>query len=538
MQEVSHPVDEPVLREHVSPFTDFVRGFATSGIEKPVNAVLDIADHVTGSNLPKLDIVDDPTGGIASTLGSIAGTTADIALLSYGTGKAMNALGVPGAGLGYGTMRLGVTGAVYGSVFQPSASSEHFWADRAKNGMIEGTTWATIGAVSGGLVGHGVFRPEGMRSLTGSILLGATSGAAGGVVHANAAAILREGRLATAGETFSEAGQFAVAGAVFGAINHVGNEIVSKSRASDLSNQAKQQPEGARQLQEVAERAAEKTAAASKQIVETNPNRPPEYVDKVLTEGTPKSFSYRSFGRTNVSLESSMRSEAYPGGLKIDYDDFGTPEASFPRGTRLLQEPGMIKGIARDGTRFQVQPPPLLGFDHTLRVQTQMPDGTKFFFEDGNPVKAVLPDGRAFTPVKTDGGIVAGLLTEKGTTLLPDGTQLMRGGTKILTDGTQVYETRGGIGKTLTDGTKIVEGAKTTRTTTPDGTVEVTAKDGYSFTRKPDGTEIIKGARGAVKITHPDGTVEKITPEGVRSVKPPHVNPAQLQPKPVAAPSQ
>lgn len=208
----------------------------------------------------------------------------------------------------------------------------------------------------------------------------------------------------------------------------------------------------------------------------------------------------------------------------MNYDDFGTPEASFPRGTRLLQEPGMIKGIARDGTKFVVQPPPLFGFDHTLRVQTQMPDGTRFFFEDGTAVKAVLPDGRAFAPVKTDGGIVSGLVTDRGT-LLPDGTRDFGSGRKLLPDGTNVYKTSDGIGKRLTDGTQILEGPKTTRTTTPDGTVEVTAKDGYSFTRKPDGTEIIKGARGAVKITHPDGTVEKITAEGVRTVKPPHVQP-------------
>lgn len=180
----------PILSKIGSELVDFGEGLYHGAIESPINGVVQIADHVTGAQIPELHLVDEQrlshsAGGI---IGNIAGTAIDIYLASMATAGIAGAAG--GSGMIGAALRFGAVGAAYTTVFQPTdAKSKHFFADRVENGGVALATFAAMGGAGAALDSTGMFAVSAARSLGGTLTYGGIVGTAGGLVHAEANAI-------------------------------------------------------------------------------------------------------------------------------------------------------------------------------------------------------------------------------------------------------------------------------------------------------------------------------------------------------------
>jgi hypothetical protein len=197
---------------------DFGEGVFHGAVEAPVNGVVQLANHITNSNLPELHLVNekDVDGTIAGKIGSFVGTTADMIGLTLATG------GLGGAGAVATGLRLAAVGALYSGVLTPSAdNTKNFFADRATSAAVGALTFGAMGAAASGLDALGTFAAPAIRSLAGSIGYGAIIGAAGGAVNSEATATLKEGKLLpSASEFFGDVASFTAFGAAFGAASY------------------------------------------------------------------------------------------------------------------------------------------------------------------------------------------------------------------------------------------------------------------------------------------------------------------------------
>ena len=195
---------------------DFSEGVFHGAVENPVNGVVQLADHMTGAKLPELHLTNDADDNTtAGKIGSFLGTTADVVGLTLATGG----LGA-GAGIAATATRLAITGAVIGGVFTPTDNnSKTFFEDRLKNAAVSGVAFAAMGAASAGLdsLAANAAVPA-ARSMLTNITLGAVSGAAGGAAHAEANAVVNEGRALPSAQSFvSDVGTYALLGGAMGA---------------------------------------------------------------------------------------------------------------------------------------------------------------------------------------------------------------------------------------------------------------------------------------------------------------------------------
>jgi hypothetical protein len=207
--------------------TDFGEGVFHGAVEAPVNGVVQIVNHVANTHLPELQLVNekDVDGTVAGKIGSFVGTAADMIGLTLATG------GLGGAGAVATGLRMAAVGAVYSGVLQPSAdNSKNFFADRATSAAVGALTFGAMGAASVGLDAAGIFAAPAARSIVGSIGYGALTGAAGGVVNAEATATLKEGKaLPSLSEFFGDVASYTAFGGALGAasygLQHLGNPL-------------------------------------------------------------------------------------------------------------------------------------------------------------------------------------------------------------------------------------------------------------------------------------------------------------------------
>ena len=195
---------------------DFGEGVFHGAVEAPVNGVVQLANHITNSNLPELHLVNenDVNNTIAGKIGSFVGSTADMIGLTVATG------GLGGAGALATGLRLAAVGAVYSGVLTPSAdNTKNFFADRATSAAVGAVTFGAMGAAAKGLDALGLFAAPAIRTIGSSIAYGAITGAAGGAANAEATATLKEGKLfPSAEELFDDVGAYTAFGAAFGAV--------------------------------------------------------------------------------------------------------------------------------------------------------------------------------------------------------------------------------------------------------------------------------------------------------------------------------
>jgi hypothetical protein len=139
---------------------NFARGEFYSGIESPINGVLQLTNHLTGAHLPALDIVSaPPADSIVGKAGSIVGSTMDVVLIGVGTG----AIAAP-------AYAAAMTGAALGIV-SPTSEKGNFWLNKAVDTAIDTGTFA----LAGGLRKY--MAPQFAPSLMGRVESGAVSGA-------------------------------------------------------------------------------------------------------------------------------------------------------------------------------------------------------------------------------------------------------------------------------------------------------------------------------------------------------------------------
>jgi hypothetical protein len=193
--------------------TNFARGLFHGAVEDIVNGPVQVINHAVGVDLPELHVVDTErmSASKAGRVGEMIGQTIDMAavLLAFkGFGKAT---GILSSGL-----RSAAVGAVYGGVFQPTDSaSPTFFADRAKNAFISGSTFGAMSAASAAINIFPVPVP-GVRSLPLSMALGGLSGAVGGLAHAEATAITEGHEVPDASSVYRDIFNYATIGSIAG----------------------------------------------------------------------------------------------------------------------------------------------------------------------------------------------------------------------------------------------------------------------------------------------------------------------------------
>jgi hypothetical protein len=170
---------------------DFTEGLFHGSVENPVNGLVQFTNHLAGSDLPELHLVDEEKisetyGGL---IGTSAGTALDIFAASAATAGVAGALS--GATLATAALRFGAIGSLYGAVLQPSdANSKHFFQDRLAHGLLALGTYAAMGSTASLLDGTAMFGAATERSLLNYSIYGAAVGGAGGASHAEFNAIL------------------------------------------------------------------------------------------------------------------------------------------------------------------------------------------------------------------------------------------------------------------------------------------------------------------------------------------------------------
>jgi hypothetical protein len=217
------------LGKAASEVADFGEGVYLGSIESRIDGAVQFTNHVAGTNLPELHLVDADrlSKSVGGQLGTMAGTALDIYAATVATGGIADA--VIGAGMVSSALSAGAVGAVLGGVLQPSdANSDHFFTDRLKTGAVGAATFAAMGGAASALNGTGAFAASSVRSLAGNLVYGATVGATGGVAHAEANALINQGQvLPNTGDLATDVGSYAAFGLTFGAANYAFNSLAA-----------------------------------------------------------------------------------------------------------------------------------------------------------------------------------------------------------------------------------------------------------------------------------------------------------------------
>lgn len=219
---------------------DFAQAFGHTLVETPINGVSQLINKTVGSRLPQLDLIGQPKEqGLATAAGTITAGALDYYLLSKVANNAMGNLG--GTGMSGSMLRAGIVGGVYTGVFLPSdPGSPSFFRDRLSNAAVGAATFATMAAGAEALNKSGFFAVPEVRSLGGSITVGALSGLSGGVAHAEANALFKNGSLLPRGaDLLKDSTSYAAFGAAFGALDFGYNQTIGAPKVTEVSSMAK-----------------------------------------------------------------------------------------------------------------------------------------------------------------------------------------------------------------------------------------------------------------------------------------------------------
>ncbi len=219
-------LDKPHQRETSGIAADFAQGLYDTAIQQPLDGVRQLlGGHVephqqTGSSL-------------AYKAGGMAGFILDFTVLSKVTGGAVDkfmgesATGVFSSQAVRAGTKLGVAGSIYGGILTPSSEDKGLLQGRIENAAVDGLTFATMGGVGRYLEDAKFLGANQFVSKVGN---NAIAGAAGGLVNTLGSTYFTQHRMATASELATGAGEYALFGAGFGALD-VGLNKVSSNNA-------------------------------------------------------------------------------------------------------------------------------------------------------------------------------------------------------------------------------------------------------------------------------------------------------------------
>jgi diguanylate cyclase (GGDEF)-like protein len=210
---------------------DALHAAAYSGLQKPVEGVVQLVNHVTSSNMKAPEMVSRLDHENAYTqAGSMVGAVADFYALSKGVGATRQALGraasVP-------LMEAGTTGALY-ELAMPTADKD-FASNKLRSMAVGFGTFATMDGVAGKLRNGSFIRNA--DTFWGSVEVGGVSGMAGGFAHGMIDAGM-QGKLPNYYDVGYDMAQFGTFGAIFGGVE--GGVKAGTKAANDLSSLIKE----------------------------------------------------------------------------------------------------------------------------------------------------------------------------------------------------------------------------------------------------------------------------------------------------------
>ena len=217
--------------------SDFGQSLFHSAVENPVNGVTQLVNEVAGTNIKPLTIVGAPSeptstaDSYAQKIGGAIGMVIPYFLVSKGIGKVAGGLTETSMAkslsmtpfLESSVARAGLSGAVYGGIFNPVSADEKNpgWA-RLRNAAVDGATFATLTGASESLAKMGIFKPTTSALANTFKSVGTTmiAGVPAGIVSAEGQSLLGQGRFAKGSELTQSAMDFVTVGGALAALTH------------------------------------------------------------------------------------------------------------------------------------------------------------------------------------------------------------------------------------------------------------------------------------------------------------------------------
>lgn len=174
---------------------DGLHAAAYAGIQRPIDALKQTAQHILKVDLPNTNFINAPrevSPNSASGIAEAVGTAAGMLPWIYASHKIVGSVA---SGLernadkaltskSLGIIRAGLTGATYTTLFKPVDNNGNYFAEKAEDAGIAFTTFASGAGINNALRARfGTFETRATR-LTFSSSVGAVSGIGAGVVNA------------------------------------------------------------------------------------------------------------------------------------------------------------------------------------------------------------------------------------------------------------------------------------------------------------------------------------------------------------------
>lgn len=218
-------LDKPTQKNN-SIVGDFAHGLYDTAIQQPIDGVR----QLLGAHVEQRD---ESNSSLAYKAGGMAGFILDFTALHKVTGGAANKLmgesasGIFASEAARTATTMGVSGGVYGGVFTPSSESKGLLQGRLENAAVNGATFGIMGG-AGKLLENAKFLGE--NQLISRVGSNAIAGGAGGLISTIGNTYFTQHRMATASELALGAGEFALFGAAFGALD-VGIGKIANSKS-------------------------------------------------------------------------------------------------------------------------------------------------------------------------------------------------------------------------------------------------------------------------------------------------------------------
>lgn len=197
----------------------FLHGTAYTAVQKPIDGLTQLANHIKPGLLPHLQLVDAAKEqSVPESAGELVGTVVDFIILQKLLGKA--APGLFGAKAATPMwLKMGATGAAYESMM-PVQENGNYFLDKARNVAISAGTFAAMGAISD-YVG-----PKAGNSFVGKVMAGGEGGLAGGEAEVGLRDLLYQRKPTY--EDLKTIGKYTAFGAMVGAADYAETALRDK----------------------------------------------------------------------------------------------------------------------------------------------------------------------------------------------------------------------------------------------------------------------------------------------------------------------
>ncbi len=190
---------------------DLAEGLYEGVIGQPIKAI----KQACGA---KIEVNDHSNDSLALKAGMLAGTAIDFAVLSRLSDGLLNKrLGKSANSLLGSTVKMALTGGIYGTLLTPSSSERSLLEGRLENGVVYASSLAVMGGGARALEKNSLL---GGKSLLIKSTRSAIAGGLSGIPAAYSSVYFNDKRVADIGEVTGFIAQNAAFGAAFGAADH------------------------------------------------------------------------------------------------------------------------------------------------------------------------------------------------------------------------------------------------------------------------------------------------------------------------------